>query len=221
MDEEEISEDERIELDRLEKIDQKILEEYKSGEPIHIICSRYRMAPFELLEFIKSSGLDYTRVYKLEGKVDYNMFDKRSPHDTESHTKLVYEAIEEFWDPNKSFITLDNSPRPDVIIIDWENKEIIAVEAQIDSSSNHTKEWLYNGDNPLKPFDTLIIYNPKGKKEIELVSKKVKSVKDIYMKCLKCNHRWRLKRGSWTKKDKKYAQCSKCHTDNLIPESLK
>ena len=200
-----------------EKTNKSIIEEYNRGDPIHIICTRYQMAPIDLLNFLKGRGIDYKRVFKLEGRIIYN----KKTDNREKHTRLIYRAIEELWDSKKSFLTLDDNPRPDVIIIDWENKELIAVEAQVDSSSNTLKASMYYKNNPLKPFDTLILYNLNGKEEIELVPSRIQTIENIYMKCVKCGHRWRLKHSSWAKQDKEYAQCSKCYTDNLIPESLK
>jgi len=207
------------EEERVEKINQEILTAYKNGEPIHLICTKFLLKPFELTDFIRERGLDFMRTYKLEGKVDYDKF-SQTKHCRTEHLKLVYSAIQELWDGNKTFITVDDPPRPDVIVIDWENREVIAVEAQMDSADNMSKAKMYNDNNPLKPFDTLILYNHGSRKQIELIKNKVKNMSDIFMKCVKCNHKWKLKPYMWSKVNKKYSQCSVCKTNNLIPEAL-
>ena len=202
--------------------DKKILEDYEQEMPTHLICSKYNMTPIELTSYIKECGLDTLRTYRMEGKIEYN--EGKLPIESESHSNLIYKSIEELWDKNKTFITLDDAPRPDVIIIDWDNREVVAIEAQANGNPGNDKINIYNLNKPLKPFDTLVIYRENSSNTIELVPKKVESVDYIFMTCKKCSHRWLP---NYTRLFKKkigepiYLQCSKCSTNNLVPNYLK
>ena len=74
------------------------------------------------------------------------------------HRELLDMALANVVDKNSdcTIIEFDSMPRPDSIVIDWDNRKVTAIEAQ---NSNEYKSKLAYYTSPLfaKPIDKLVI----------------------------------------------------------------
>jgi len=204
-----------------------ILEDYKNNVPVDEILERHGIhCRADLVPIIRGAGLDPAEVYridltKLKSKEEVKK--KKEKISRDLHKKLIYEVIDELWDINKTFITIDDNPRPDVIVIDWESRQITAVEVET-GGEGKKKTKVYDSQKNLKPFNTLLIKTAKNIRKIEYdVGKQINPKDNTYMSCLNCGHTWLPRVENWKETNqskRKYLQCSMCGTLNYIPENV-
>ena len=145
----------------------QILEDVKSDyeskkESVSSLLSKYNLSSGTFYKILKNQKV---RLRAKGPKKPYHPPGTRIPKTL--HNRLIAIATSPFQSSNHTILKLDDAPRPDALIVDWENKTITAIEAETWGDGTN-KISLYKNSRFNKPIDTLIIQTIGDKKIISL-----------------------------------------------------
>jgi len=92
------------------------------------------------------------------------------------HDNLVEELVQKYLTQTNTVLNFNKKPIPDILIIDWETRQITGVEVEI-ASSYYQKRWnktnkrklqSYTNSTTKKPINKLIVISPTISSEYNL-----------------------------------------------------